>query len=105
MKETDWQERAVTFARQYNLLHTPATHALDLTSEVGEVAKEILEATEYGRRAPQFGTNLSMELGDALYSLLVLSEVCGVDAREALEQSLAKMRNRLTSCGIPPIEC
>ena len=47
---SEGQQRVAAFAQQHNLLHEPATHALDLVSEVGEVAKEILKATDYGQR-------------------------------------------------------
>ncbi|HIE47657.1 TPA: nucleotide pyrophosphohydrolase, partial [Candidatus Bipolaricaulota bacterium] len=60
---TDWQRRVAAFARSHGLLHDPTTHALDLVSEVGEVAKEVLLATGYGRRGPQFRPELADELG------------------------------------------
>lgn len=60
---TGWQCRAATLAQRHHLLHDPATHALDLASEVGEVAKEVLLATNYGRQAPQFRSKLADELG------------------------------------------
>jgi threonine synthase len=41
-----WQERVAALARRHSLLHDPATHALDLASEVGEVAKEVLLAAD-----------------------------------------------------------
>jgi len=91
----DWQRRVAAFARDHDLLHDPATHALDLVSEVGEVAKEVLLSTDYGRRAPQPRPELADELGDALYSLLALAEVCGVDVGRALVAALEKYERRL----------
>jgi NTP pyrophosphatase (non-canonical NTP hydrolase) len=38
---------------------------------------------------------LADEIGDALYSLLALAEVCGVDAEEALRTALQKVERRL----------
>jgi len=92
---SDWQQRVAAFARRHALLHDPATHALDLAAEVGETAKEVLLATDYGRRAPQPRPELANELGDALYSLLALAEACGVDADAALEAALEKYERRL----------
>lgn len=97
----DWQQRSVAFARRHDLLHDPATHALDLVSEVGEVAKEVLLSTNYGRRAPQPRPQLADELGDALYSLLALAEACGVDVERALDAALQKYERRLTERGKP----
>ena len=94
-----WQHRVAAFARAHGLLHDPATHALDLVSEVGEVAKEVLRGTDYGNRPFQPVPELAAELGDALYSLLALAEACGVDAGEALEAALTKYEQRLARHG------
>ena len=96
---TDWQQRVAAFAGRYGLLHDPTIHMLDLLTEVGEVAKEVLLGTDYGRRALQFRPQLADELGDALYSLLVLAAACGVDAGDALDAALEKYERRLTERG------
>jgi threonine synthase len=96
---TDWQQRVIAFIRRYNLRHDPSVHALDLVSEVGEVAKEVLLATDYGQRAPQFRPELMGELGDAFYSLLALTDACGVDAGSALRAALEKYEHRLAERG------
>jgi len=77
----------------------PVTHALDLVAEVGEVAKEVLMATDYGRRAPRFHPELGSELGDALYSLLTLAEACDVSVDDALGAVLGKYERRLAERG------
>ena len=92
---TDWQQRVAAFAGRYGLLHDPTIHMLDLLTEVGEVAKEMLLATNYGQRSPQFRPELTGEIGDALYSLLILAEACGVDAHSALSATLRKYAHRL----------
>ena len=97
---TNWQRRVADFARCRDLLHDSATHALDLVSEVGEVVKEVLLSTDYGRRALQSRPRLVDELGDALYSLLILAEACGVDAGGALDATLEKYERRLTERGV-----
>jgi NTP pyrophosphatase (non-canonical NTP hydrolase) len=102
---TNWQERVAAFVRCHALLHDPATHVLDLASEVGEVAKEVLMATGYGQRAPQFHPQLADELGDALYSLLALAEACGVDAGSALDAALKKYERRLAEQGETGSKC
>jgi len=91
----NWQQKVAAFAQRHNLLHDPATHALDLVSEVGEVVKEMLLATDYGRRAPQFRPQLADELGDTLYSLLMLAEACRVETDSALSAALEKYEHRL----------
>ena len=97
---TGWQQQAVAFARHHGLLHDPVTHALDLVSEVGEVAKEILLATAYGEQSqPTFRPQLPAELGDVMFSLLLLAEACDVDAGDALEIALGKYAHRLAERG------
>lgn len=93
----NWQERATEFAEKHNLLHPPGVFALDLASEVGEVAKEILLATDYGQRPFQLPPNLAGELGDVLYSLCLLASSAGIDLDTALEHVLAKYEQRLNN--------
>jgi NTP pyrophosphatase (non-canonical NTP hydrolase) len=96
---TDWQREVALFTHRHHLRHDAETHALDLVSEVGELAKEVLLATDYGRRPSQSRPELADEIGDALYSLLALAEVCGVDAEDALRAALEKVERRLTERG------
>lgn len=100
----DWQRRVTDFACRRDLLHDPVTHALGLASEVGELAKEVLLATDYGRRAAQFRPDLAGELGHALYGLLALAEACGVDAEDALGEALEKHELRVAQCATPGSE-
>lgn len=97
----NWQHRVSAFARAHNLLHDPIAHTLDLLSEAGEIAKATLEATAYGHRPFRPGPELTAELGDALYSLLALAEVCGVDAEAALLEALERYRERMARYGSP----
>ena len=55
---TDWQRQVSDFAHGNHLLYGPAVHALDVVSEAGEVAKEVLLATNYGRREFQLRPEL-----------------------------------------------
>jgi len=95
----NWQQRTAAFTQHYDLFHDPTTHALDLVSEVGEVVKEILLATDYGQKPLQFRPELAGEIGDTLYSLLVLAEACDVDADDALNATLQKYEHRLATHG------
>ncbi len=70
----DWQRQVSDFAHRRHLLYDPTVHALDVVSEAGEVAKEVLLAADYGRRVFQPRPELVDELGDLLYSVLALAE-------------------------------
>jgi NTP pyrophosphatase (non-canonical NTP hydrolase) len=97
---TGWQRQVSDFAHRRHLLYDSAVQALDVASEAGEVAKEVLLATDYGRRAFQSWPELVGELGDLLYSVLALAEACGADAAEALGHALSKYEQRLIERGM-----
>jgi NTP pyrophosphatase (non-canonical NTP hydrolase) len=95
----NWQTKAAKFSQNHNLHHPPSVYALDLMSELGEVAKEILLGMDYGKRPFQASPdlpdhNLSGELGDALYSLCQLATTAGVDLDEAFTATLQKYEQR-----------
>lgn len=94
-----FQTKVRQFLASYGLSHTPQTHALDLASEVGEVAKALLEASEYGDSTPIAAASLEEELGDALFSLTALAESLDVDLEAALNKALAKYRARMAAKG------
>jgi hypothetical protein len=89
-QSTKWQQQVAAFARRYGLLHDLATHMPDLLTEVREVAKEMLLATNDGQRPPQFRPEPTGEIGDALHSLLILAEACDMDAHPALSATPRK---------------
>lgn len=90
----NWQRRAADFAAKHNLHHDPRVYALDLMSELGEVAKEILLATDYGKRPYSQNEAIAGELGDTLYSLCQLATAAGVDLEDAFSQTLRKYEAR-----------
>ena len=94
-----FQARTHDFLARHGLGHTPQTHALDLVSEVGEVVKALLEASDYGRSPLDPNPALTEELGDAFYSLIALAESLDVDLETALEGTLEKYRARLATQG------
>lgn len=89
--------RVSEFNDEYDLELDPERRMLDLESETGELAKELLKASEYGTREPEITPDLIAEFGDVYYALLSLAIECGIDPEEALESSLAKYRERLDS--------
>lgn len=100
----NWQVRATEFAQKHNSSHPPSVYLIDLLSELGEVAKEILLATHYGERPPQFSPQLAGELGDVLYSLCLLASSSGVNLEEAFAVTLDKYDRRWRRKGHPGSE-
>ena len=98
---SDWQELATAFAQKHNLTHTPGVYVLDLVSEVGEVAKELLLQSDYGADAMAFDMadiaaqqRLAGELGDVVYSLCLLASAAGIDLNAAFHATLQKYEQR-----------
>lgn len=96
---SNWQTRAVNFAQNHNFTPDPSVYALDCLSELGEVAKEILLATDYGKRPFTSSAEIGGELGDALYSLCLLAEAAHVDLETAFTETLAKYGRRWQNAG------
>jgi len=92
------QRRVGAFLDDHDLYAPPAYRLLDLTSEVGELAKNVNTATGYGE-TPADARVDEDEVGDALFCLLALCEETGVDAGAALETALAKYEARLDETG------
>jgi NTP pyrophosphatase (non-canonical NTP hydrolase) len=87
---------AVAAFVEENGLEAPVyARALDLVSEVGEPAKEVLEGTDYGRAPFEAPEGWTWELGDALFALVCLANSTGVDLEAALKAALEKYRGRL----------
>lgn len=93
MKQT--QHTIATFVHAHDLETDVASRVLDLVSEIGEVSKELLKGTSYGKIAFQPTDNWESELGDALFSLICVANATGVDLGEALKGVLEKYQKRL----------
>ena len=99
---TEMQEQVADFVARYGL-DTPLPYRLlDLVSELGELTKELLKATEYGNR-PMEPASLPPawedELGDVLFSLICTANATGVNLDDALTAALTKYRKRLDARG------
>lgn len=91
--------RVGEFNAEHGLEMPPEHRLLDLESEVGELAKELLKASEYGERPLETTPGLEDEFGDVYYALLSLADECGIDPEAALKASMEKYRERLASGG------
>lgn len=92
MKEI--QEKVREFVRKHDLDTSSEVRMLDLASEVGELAKELLKTTDYGKSEDK-GKLSADELGDVLFSLVCLANTQKIDLSEALEKALFKYEERI----------
>lgn len=95
----DIQKEIRDFNTKYNLGGSIETRLIDLSSEVGELGKEILEGTNYGEKEFSRTDNLESEFGDVLFSLISAANCAGVDLDVALEKVLKKYEDRFNKKG------
>jgi len=95
MNIKELQEKINEFCEEYNMTSPVEHRALDLTSEIGEIAKEILLMTNYGKKKLEYRNEIKAELGDALYSLITIANYFNIDLEEALNMVLDKYKKRL----------
>ena len=96
----DAQDRVGEFVHAHDLTAPVEHRLLDLTSELGELARAANESTGYGRDPADVALPED-ELGDALFSLLALCERADVDAASALETAIEKYEERIEDSGTP----
>jgi NTP pyrophosphatase (non-canonical NTP hydrolase) len=93
----DEQARVADFLDANDLRAPPENRVLDLASEVGELAKNVNESTDYGASG---GADVDRaELGDALFCLLALADELDYDAGAALDEALGKYADRIDESG------
>ena len=93
------EQRAVSsFVAEHDMEAPPAYRLLDLVSELGEVAKDAAESTDYGECPDDIEVD-SDEIGDALFALLALADELDIDAGGAPHEALAKYENRIAETG------
>ena len=88
------QERVQTFVDQHALQTSLELRLLDLASEVGELAKEVLIASDYGKRDFSTSDAFQDEQGDVFFSLICVANEAGVEMEGALEHALSKYARR-----------
>lgn len=94
------QEQVALFSHKNNLQPKTIFSLLDLMSELGESAKEILKMTNYGQKTTITKTiELELEVGDALFSLLNFANSLDIDAEQALLAVLKKYQQRIDTKG------
>lgn len=87
------------FNKKHDLDLSPSDRLMDMASETGEVAKELLKATNYGKQGLELTNELKGEVGDLFYTLLSLAEEANIDLEKECQQTLDKYRERLKKIG------
>lgn len=99
MTGPNFQKRVAQFVAAHDLETGVEARLLDLISELGEVAKEVLKGSEYGRVPFHPTAEWEQELADAFFALICIANSTGVNLDTALDDVIMKYTTRLTSEG------
>lgn len=99
MSKPDFQTKVFAFVEAYNLKTSVETRLLDMMSELGEVAKETLKGSSYGKNEFSPSADWEEELADAFFALICIANSTGVNLESALDLVLAKYQARLEDRG------
>lgn len=89
------QEKVKDFCQKNNLNSPIELRILDVTSELGEVAKEILKMSSYGKRTIKYSKAFKDEIGDLFYSLITVANFFDINLEDTLFLALSKYEKRL----------
>ena len=95
------QKKVQSLCKKNNLSSSVEHRVLDVVSELGELSKEILKASSYGKSSYVFNEKIKLELGDVLFSLITLANSLDVNLDVALEAVLKKYEKRIEK-GLTP---
>jgi NTP pyrophosphatase (non-canonical NTP hydrolase) len=99
MPTPEFQNKVALFVQEQQLEMAVAHRLLDLVSEVGELAKEVLIGSRYEQCqfAPKQGWH--EELSDVFFSLICLANSTQVNLEEGLNTVLEKYQQRIVRKG------
>lgn len=95
----DLQEQIRLFCLNCDMVASPEVRILDVASELGEVSKEVLKGTDYGRVPFEKTDDLEEELGDLLFSLIQFANESRIDLDESLKAVMRKYEKRIKEKG------
>lgn len=93
------QKTVSSFVETNELDDSVEIRLLDLVSEVGELSKEYIKGTNYGKEPFQPSSEWEIELGDVIYSLICVANNTSIDMEKALQKALDKYKKRLALKG------
>jgi NTP pyrophosphatase (non-canonical NTP hydrolase) len=97
----DIQKSVKEFVEKHNLNASPEFRIVCMTEDLGELAKEILKSTGYGRHDFQVTGGFHEETGDVLFALVCIANAGGTDLEKSLQNTMAKMISRIKEKGHP----
>ena len=93
------QEEVKQLMEKYHLNANLENRYISLSSELGELGKEIVKGNRYGSKEFEETENFKLELGDVLFDYILLCNVAGVDIYQSYQSSLEKYEKRFLKQG------
>jgi len=93
------QQETARMSEIYGLHADAMTRFADLVSELGELGKELVKATNYGAHELKANDNIAMEMGDVIFCLSLLANELGLDMDECFAKMQEKCRQRFERQG------
>jgi len=95
----DLQEQVQLFCLNHGLVASPEHRLLDIQSELGEVAKEMLTGSDYGSKPLEVSPALKEELGDLVFAIMQFASSQNIDLEEAVRDVMKKYEKRIAATG------
>jgi len=99
MEISDMQSKVSDFVEENQLEIEVEIRLLDLMSELGELSKESLKSSDYGKTKFKNTDEWVNELGDVLFSLICIANNTEINLEIALNKALNKYRKRFNEKG------
>lgn len=93
------QDTVKHFVDHHQLTCGVQNRYVDLVSEIGELGKELLKATNYGKESIAAWSSAFDEMGDCLFSIFALCNEMGLDAKLTLDHAIQKYSRRFAEKG------
>lgn len=97
----NFQKEVSDFCKDQKLECSVEYRLLDLLSELGEVSKEILNKTQFGKKPFVSNFEFLEEMGDLSFCLIALANETGVDLESVTRKALEKYKMRIEQKGHP----
>lgn len=89
------QKLVKEFVESHSLVCDLQSRMLDLMSETGELSKEVLKGTSYGKNDFCITPNFEIELGDVFFALCCVATQANFDLSKALSKAFLKYETRI----------
>lgn len=99
MNLLDLQNKVNKFNKDKDINSDISISIIDLASEVGELSKEVLKGTDYGRKQFSKTEEWESEIGDVLFSLICVANETDTNLEDCLNYALDKYEKRFVSKG------